>query len=65
MSYYSNPTANAAIGSIDKEIRAKQKMAKSLKELRKKGLLSDEAIAGVKSEFPGIFRRFYLDIFTD
>lgn len=63
MSYYSNPTANAAIGAVDKEIRAKQKFAKRLKALRKKGLISDEEIARARCRFPGLYRRFYLEIF--
>lgn len=65
MSYYSDPTANAAIGAIDKEIRAKKKYAKYLKALRKKGLISDEEIARARCRFPGLYRRFYMEIFTD
>lgn len=65
MSYYSNPTANAAMGAVDKEIRAKKKYAKRLKALRKNGLISDEEIARVRCRFPGIYRRFYLDIFKN
>ena len=65
MSHYSNPTANAAIGAVDKEIRAKEKLAKRLKALRKKGLLSPGEVAGARHQFPGIHRRLYMSIFED
>ena len=65
MSYYSNPTANAAMGAVDKEIRTKKKLAKRLKILRKQGLLSETQIAVYRCEFRGIYRRFYADIFRD
>ena len=65
MSYYSNPTANAAMGAVDKEIRAKQKLAKRLKALRKQGIMSAEQLATYQREFRGIHRRFYLEIFKN
>ena len=34
MSYYSNPTANAAIGSVDRELRLLKKWAKQIRKRR-------------------------------
>lgn len=65
MSYYANPTANAAMGAVDKEIRAKKKLAKRLKVLRKQGFLSEAQIAAYRHEFRGIHRKLYADIFRD
>ena len=56
MSYYSNPTANAAIGSIDREIRKMEKRAKRLKERKDCGRLSPQQEAAAYREFSGIFR---------
>ena len=65
MSYYSNLTANAAMGAVDKEIRAKKKLAKRLRALRRKGILRAEEIAAYRCEFRGIHRRLYAEIFRD
>ncbi len=54
--YRSDPTATAAIGAVDKEIRQMTKRAKRIKELRRRGLLTPEAEARARREFSGIFR---------
>ena len=56
MSYYSNPTANAAIGAVDKEIRIMRKRAKQLRQLRRRGLLTPEVLARARRDFVGIHR---------
>lgn len=56
MSYYSNPTANAAIGTIDREIRKMEKRAKRLKERKERGQLSPAQEAAAYRQFTGIFR---------
>ncbi len=55
-SYYSNPTANAAMGAVDKEIRQMAKRATRIKALRKTGRLTPEIEARARREFTGIFR---------
>jgi len=65
MKNYSDPTANAAIGSVDKEFRAKQKLAVRLKALRLDGKLSDKTLNEARKEFTGIFARLYDGIFED
>lgn len=54
--YYSNPTANAAIGTVDREIRQKTKLARRYKRLRRSGPLSPAQEARVRQELRGIFR---------
>lgn len=51
MSYYSNPTANAAIGAVDKELNKVKKEVKRLKELRKEEKLTDERIKKSRAKF--------------
>ena len=58
MSYYSDPTASAAIGAVDKEIRLMRKKAKRLKQLRQLGVLTPQMEAAAQREFTGIYRRF-------
>lgn len=53
---HADPTANAAIGAIQKEWKKKEAEAKRLAALRKKGLLSPEAEAAARSQFRGIYR---------
>ena len=40
MNHYSNPTANAAIGTVDREIRMMRKRAQQIKRLRRQGRLT-------------------------
>lgn len=40
MSHYSNPTANAAIGAVDREIRMMRKRAEQIKRRHQQGLLT-------------------------
>ena len=51
MSYYSNPTANAAIGAVDKELNRVKKEVKRLKELKKAGYLTDEKVKKSRTRF--------------
>lgn len=62
-SHYSNPTANAAMGSIDKEIRRMEKEAKRICALRKKGLLTVEDECRLHAKFHGIFRPLWMQTF--
>jgi len=47
MSYYSNPTANAAMGAVDREIRIMKKRATEIRRLRKQGRLTPQMQAEV------------------
>lgn len=65
MRNYSDPTANAAIGAVEKEFKAKEKYAKRLKELRRNGLISEKTLAKARADFPGIFSVLYVKIFEE
>jgi len=61
MSYYSNPTANAAIGAIDKEIGKINKEVKKLRLLKKGGAVTEEyfdlRVEKLRSRYNGFYRR--------
>lgn len=61
MSYYSNPTENAAIGAVDRELKAMKKRASRLRYLKRRGLLSAAEEAQARKEFVGIYRRLLRD----
>ena len=65
MSYYSNPTANAAMGAVDREIRIMKKRATEIRRLRKQGRLTPQMQAEARKQFPGIFYRFYVEALED
>ena len=48
---YSDPTANAAIGHLDKELDRMRKTVKRLRQLRKDGMLTPDALARARSRF--------------
>lgn len=57
---YSDPTASAAIGSLDKELARMDKKVKALRALRKEGLLTPEAEHRARSRFPtAMVRRLF------
>lgn len=56
-SHYSNPTANAAIGAVDREIHRLRKKAARLKALRQQGKLTRQELESARKEFTGIYRR--------
>lgn len=65
MSYYSNPTANAAIGAVDKELNMMRKKAKRLAALRRAGKLSPEEELRQRRQFVGIYKRLLQEAFED
>ena len=56
MSYYSNPTANRAIGAADKLIRQKAKRAIMLGTLCRAGHLGPKSQEKICREFSGLYR---------
>ncbi len=65
MNHFSNPTANAAIGSVDREIKMMRKRAEQIKRRRQKGLLTPHELALARREFVGIYRRFLREALED
>ena len=65
MSHFSNPTANAAIGSVDREIKMMRKRAEQIKRRREKGLLTPQELEQARREFVGIYKRFLREALED
>ena len=63
--HYSDPTASAAIGAVDKEIARLKKRAKYLARLDRMGLLSPEQRRLAQRQFPGIYRRLLRNAFAE
>ena len=61
MSHYSDPTANRALGSINREFSRLEKKAKNLCRLLDEGKISPEEFDAAHSQFTGIYRHV-LDI---
>ncbi len=61
--YRSDPTANAAIGSVDKELKEVYNLAARLRERQKRGRLSDAELDSVYEQLPAFFIRFFESIF--
>lgn len=57
---YSDPTASAAIGSLDKELERMRKKVKELRALRRENLLTPETELQARSRFStGMVRRLF------
>ena len=61
MSHYSDPTANRALGSINREFSRLEKKAKTLCRLLDEGKITTEDFEKAHSQFTGIYRHV-LDI---
>ena len=61
MSYYSNPTANAAMGAVDKEIGKINKEIKNLRRQKAEGAITDayfeRRVEKLRGRYKGFFRR--------
>lgn len=56
MGYYSDPTANAALGEINREFSKLEKKAKRLCKLYKQGKISRQTLEDAQTQFTGIYR---------
>lgn len=56
MNHYSDPTANAAIGAVDRELKKKRKEAEKIRERMLSGQFSWEDEQRARRRFTGIFR---------
>lgn len=53
---HADPTANRAIGSIEREMRLMQKEADRIRSLRRSNMLSSEEERRARRRFRGIYR---------
>ena len=65
MSYYSNPTANTAIGRVDREWEYMRKKAGYIRARRLRGQLSQAELATARKQFVGIYARLLRDALQD
>ena len=65
MSHYSNPTANAAIGAVDRELRMMRKRAAQIKSRHRQGKLTSEELAAARKQFIGIYARLLREALED
>ena len=65
MSHYSNPTANAAIGRVDRELEFMRKKAARIRTRRLRGQLSRAELAEARKQFVGIYSRLLHDALQD
>lgn len=56
MGYYSDPTAAAALGNINREFSRLERKAKKLKKLLDEGKISKEAFDKAGEQFTGLYR---------
>ena len=56
MGYYSDPTANMAVGSVNREFSEYEKKAKELWRLYEGGKLSDAQMEKARVQFKGVFK---------
>ncbi len=56
MGHYSDPTAAAALGEINREFSRLEKKAKNLRKLLKEGKISPEEIEKAQKQFTGLYR---------
>ena len=65
MNHFSNPTANAVIGSVEREIKMMRKRAEQIKRRRQNRLLTPQELAQAQKQFVGIYRRFLREALAD
>lgn len=56
MNHYSDPTANRALGGINREFSRLEKKAKQIRRLLKEGKMSPEDVEKAQAQFTGIYR---------
>jgi len=54
--YRNDPTANAAIGAVDRQLKRMRKEAEQLGRLRRAGKLTHEEEMKARARFRGIFK---------
>lgn len=62
MGYYSDPTAAAALGEINREFSRLEKKARALRKRLNEGKLSDEALEKAQKQFTGLYRHVLTNV---
>lgn len=61
----SDPTANAAIGAVDRELKQMRKRAEQIRARRRMGLLTRQEELNARMQFTGIFRHLLREALED
>lgn len=56
MKHYSDPTANSALGGINREFARLEKKAKHLRALFREGAITEADLARAQAQYKGIYR---------
>ena len=56
MAHYSDPTASAAVGSVDREFARLEKKAMRIRRQFEEGRLSPDELDAAEAQFRGIYR---------
>lgn len=65
MGYYSDPTANMAIGNIGREFSKQTKKAKRIVSLYKEGKISEAALEKAHDQFRGLYRHVLDNVLSE
>ena len=57
-----DPTANAAIGAVDRELKRMRREAERLRALRRRGHLTPAQEERVRARYTGIFRHIWTEV---
>lgn len=57
-----DPTANAAIGAVDRELKRMRREAERLRALRQRGQLTPEQEEQARARYTGIFRPIWAEV---
>lgn len=57
-----DPTANAAIGAVDRELKRMRREAEHLRTMRQRGHLTPEQEERARARYTGIFRPIWTEV---
>lgn len=62
MSYYSDPTANRALGPINREFSRLEKKAKAIRKQLQEGKITPADVERAQAQFTGIYRHVLTNV---
>ena len=65
MGYYSDPTANMALGQINREFSQQVKKAKKLRKLYEEGKISEATLQRAHAQFRGLYRHVLQNVLEE
>ena len=65
MSYYSDPTANMAIGNVNREFSKLEKQAKRIRKDFEEGRISEKQLKMEQRKFRGIYRNILKNVLNE